>query len=457
MRLASGVSDQYIYISAVDSSDHVTPKTGLSSFTAYRSRNGGTATAYTTPTITEVDSTNMPGLYKFLIDEDTTIDSGDETQEYAVTVKATGMDNIHRVIELYRPKITAGETLGVSSGAVTTVTTATTVTSIASGGITATSIAADAIGASELAADAATEIATAVWASATRILTAGTNIVLAKGTGVTGFNDIAATDVWAAAARTLTANTNLNDPTAAAIADAVWDELSTGHTDAGKAGEQLWTNVPAILADTNELQTDDTPAALAALQSHGDSTWATATGFSTHSAADVWAVATRVLTANTNLNDPSAAAIADAVWDELSTGHTSAGKAGEQLWTNIPAILTDTAEIGAAGAGLTSIVSTLETYGDTNWATATGFSTHSAADVWAVATRVLTANTNLNDPTAAAIRAEIDSNSTQLSGIKAKTDNLTFTVSGMVDANIQYVNDTQVAGDGGTGTEWGPV
>jgi hypothetical protein len=53
--------------------------------------------------------------------------------------------------------------------------------------------------------------------------------------------------------------------TAAAIADAVWDELATGHTDAGKAGAQLWTDVDAILADTNELQTDDVPGLIAAL------------------------------------------------------------------------------------------------------------------------------------------------------------------------------------------------
>lgn len=54
----------------------------------------------------------------------------------------------------------------------------------------------------------------------------------------------------------------LNDPTAAAIADAVWDEAATGHTDAGKAGAQMWTDVDAILADTNELQTDDIPGTL---------------------------------------------------------------------------------------------------------------------------------------------------------------------------------------------------
>ena len=48
----------------------------------------------------------------------------------------------------------------------------------------------------------------------------------------------------------------LNDPTAATIADAVWDEAATGHTDAGKAGAQLWTDIDAVLADTNELQGD---------------------------------------------------------------------------------------------------------------------------------------------------------------------------------------------------------
>ena len=42
----------------------------------------------------------------------------------------------------------------------------------------------------------------------------------------------------------------------AAIVDAVWDETSTGHVDAGKAGQQLWTDLDAILADTNEVQAE---------------------------------------------------------------------------------------------------------------------------------------------------------------------------------------------------------
>ncbi|HUU36143.1 MAG TPA: hypothetical protein VMW48_18895, partial [Vicinamibacterales bacterium] len=39
-----------------------------------------------------------------------------------------------------------------------------------------------------------------------------------------------------------------------------------------------------------------TSIALAAVQTHGDETWATAAGFSTHGAADVWSVVARTLT-----------------------------------------------------------------------------------------------------------------------------------------------------------------
>lgn len=65
----------------------------------------------------------------------------------------------------------------------------------------------------------------------------------------------------------------------------------------------------------------NTTDALEALRDRGDAAWVTATGFATHSAADVWSVATRVLTANTNLNDPTAAENATAV---LTTQMTEA-------------------------------------------------------------------------------------------------------------------------------------
>ena len=116
MRMPSGVVDQYIYFVAVDSTDLKTRETGLSSFTVYRSRNGGSSTAWTTPTIAELSSSNMPGVYSLLLDEDTTIDSGDHSQEMVLHITQASMAPVTRVIELYRPDVTAGTTLGVSSG-----------------------------------------------------------------------------------------------------------------------------------------------------------------------------------------------------------------------------------------------------------------------------------------------------------------------------------------------------
>lgn len=132
------------------------------------------------------------------------------------------------------------------------------------------------------------------------------------GTGTTGGGFNRTTDSLEAIA-----NSSSTPPTAAAIADAVWDEAQADHTSAGSFGETA-TEIAGILADTNELQTDDVPGLIAAL------------------------------------NDPTAATIADAVWDEAQADHVSAGSFG-LIASEIADILTDTAEIGAAGAGLTAV------------------------------------------------------------------------------------------------------
>jgi hypothetical protein len=44
-----------------------------------------------------------------------------------------------------------------------------------------------------------------------------------------------------------------------------------------------------------------------------------------------------------------------------------------------------------------------------------------------------------------------------ITSIKTQTDKFVFTVANQVDANIQYVNDVEVTGDGQSGTEWGPA
>lgn len=118
IRIPSGVTDQYVYFNAFDVDDYVTRLTGLASFTVYRSRNGGASAAMTTPTINETDTTNMPGVYELLLDEDMTIDSGDDSQHMIFYITATGMVPVALEIELYRPKITAGETLTVASSVI---------------------------------------------------------------------------------------------------------------------------------------------------------------------------------------------------------------------------------------------------------------------------------------------------------------------------------------------------
>jgi len=106
--------------------------------------------------------------------------------------------------------------------------------------------------------------------------------------------------------------------------------------------------------------------------------------------------------------------------------------------------------------------------------------------VWATATRVLTANTNLNDLNAAGIRTALgmasanldtqlatiaayidteiaailaDTGTTldgKLDAIKAVTDAFVFSVAGKVDANIKNVADIAVNGVGSAIDPWGP-
>lgn len=102
MRIPSGKVDQVIYFVAVDANDLVTRKTGLTSFTVYRSRNGGASTLYTTPTVTEISAANQPGEYCLLIDEDTTIASTSDSEEYCVSISQASMARVTRTVELYR-------------------------------------------------------------------------------------------------------------------------------------------------------------------------------------------------------------------------------------------------------------------------------------------------------------------------------------------------------------------
>lgn len=95
-------------------------------------------------------------------------------------------------------------------------------------------------------------VATAVWSAATRVLTAGTNIVLAKGVGVTGFNDLSAAQV--------------NTEADTALADVGVTTTVTGRIDAAittraVAGDAMTLTAAYDAAKTAATQTsvDDLP------------------------------------------------------------------------------------------------------------------------------------------------------------------------------------------------------
>ncbi len=122
MKIPSGSVNRYIYFVAVDSTDLKTREPGLSSFTVYYARNNESAAADASVTISELDATNMPGLYRYLVTEDTTLDAGNDTEEYVVHITHASMAPVTRVIDIYRPETTEGETIGVLSGDVVDVT-----------------------------------------------------------------------------------------------------------------------------------------------------------------------------------------------------------------------------------------------------------------------------------------------------------------------------------------------
>jgi hypothetical protein len=86
-----------------------------------------------------------------------------------------------------------------------------------------------------------------------------TGVLSAQPTAGSMFADLTEDDPGAVGTQRFNANAleeAPTTPTAATIADAVWNELSTDHVSVGKAGQQLWTDLDAALADTDELQAD---------------------------------------------------------------------------------------------------------------------------------------------------------------------------------------------------------
>lgn len=94
----------------------------------------------------------------------------------------------------------------------------------------------------------AAENATAVWGAGTRVLTAGTNIALAKGTGVTGFNDLSAAQVNAEV-DTGIADAALATATALATVDGNVDAVKTQTDQLTFGASGVDANIVSVIDD----------------------------------------------------------------------------------------------------------------------------------------------------------------------------------------------------------------
>jgi hypothetical protein len=102
---------------------------------------------------------------------------------------------------------------------------------------------------------------------------------------------------------------------------------------------------------------------------------------------------------------------------------------------NVDSILVDTAEIGAAGAGLTALA------------------TQASVDtIDGIVDAILLDTAEIGAAgaglTALATQTSVNTVDTVVDAIKVQTDKLTFTVANQVDANVQSINDVALTGDG---------
>lgn len=171
--------------------------------------------------------------------------------------------------------------------------------------------------------------------------------------------------------------------------DAVWERATSALTTAGTIGKLLVDNINATISSRaaatlftgitsvaewlgliagkqtgnstarTEIRAtgagsgtfDETTDSQEAIRDRGDTAWTTATGFSTHSAADVWAVATRTLTAfdaSFKTGYALSAAGIQAIWDALTSALTTASSIGKLLVDNINATISSRSTLSEA-------------------------------------------------------------------------------------------------------------
>lgn len=233
------------------------------------------------------------------------------------------------------------------------------------------------------------------------------------------------------------------------------------------AGASVSADVAAVKVDTAAIKakTDNLPAAPAAVSN-------------IPTVAQIWeeAIASHSGVSGSMAEALAAAGAAGDPWNTALPGAYAAGKAGYIIGNALDATVSsrlasasytapDNTSITGIKAKTDSLTFTVAGQVDSN-TLKIGGTTQTAGDIFArlgapagasMSADIAGILTRLGAPAGASVSADIAAVKVDSAAIKTKTDSLGFTVAGMVNANIRYVNGTQVQGDGGTGTEWGPV
>ncbi|HQA69234.1 MAG TPA: hypothetical protein PK801_12980, partial [Aggregatilineales bacterium] len=192
------------------------------------------------------------------------------------------------------------------------------------------------------------DIAATVWSWFTRTITGG-SLTTSPPTAAQ-----IADAVWdetladhAGAGSTGAALSGATAPTAAAIADAVWDEAIAEHATAGSTGKLLQnadvatstrstfdSATDTVIVSTNNDKSGYTLSAsgVQAIWEYASRSLTTFGTLVSDIAATVWSWFTRTITGGSlTTSPPTAAQIADAVWDETLADHAGAGSTGAAL------------------------------------------------------------------------------------------------------------------------------
>lgn len=300
-------------------------------------------------------------------------------------------------------------------------------------------------------------------------------------------------------------------PTAAQVADAVWDEATTGHTTSGTFGEQVKTDIDDILTDTGTTLDGRIPAALVGgrmdsnvgaistdsaaadnAEAFFDGTGYAGTGNTIPTVTSVTNAVNANITqisGDTNAADNLETAFDDTAgpvrWSGIADQGTAQSATGTTLVLRSAAAFANSELVGArilitggsAGVGqsrqITAYTGASDTATVSAWTTtptgtityivysdtaAAGGSAPTAAEVadavWDESTTSHTSSGTFGEQLKTDVDAILAALDTEIAAIKAKTDSLTFTVSGQVDANTESMNAESVCGTGDTGTPW---